>query len=326
MFDDIYDIIVDKPKRGSAEVVGYENGGLVVLLDYGDGNIIKKLTAQGIINGTTWYPLKDFNQPTLDELRPTSGVGRLYGKVGFLKSTTDNGIFGIFDVEGIEIKALLEQPHHTALKVGVGTFSETRNPWVFEPPDEKVNMGRGIWFGPYKFSGEHKLATYCDKSITLNVVSGSGTALPKSAFRSPEVEEGYLIVDRFMSVITDQEKQFEGAFGFIDPEGETLPNIETDVYEAIYDIPEQFSIEWNPTMSETTKIFTFYESHIFNEGISVFNYYMKYDEMEYPSSFEIFPILYYTSYPQPWWSHYCVYSKERRLIFKTTDGYSLVVL
>jgi len=170
MFGDIYDIIVDKPKRGSAEVVGYENGGLVVLLDYGDGNIIKKLTAQGIINGTTWYPLKDFNQPTLDELRPTSGVGRLYGKVGFLKGTTNNGIFGIFDVEGIEIKALLEQPHHTALKVGVGTFSETRNPWVLEPWEEKIYGGKGIWFGPYQFLDGLKLATYCDKQIQLNTV------------------------------------------------------------------------------------------------------------------------------------------------------------
>ncbi len=323
---EIYKIVTEKPLGTVPEIIDFENDGTVVVLDYGDGRTVKKLTCEGIIDGTKWIPLhKDFKKPAPGFEQHSSGAGLLEGRTGYLKSTEGpNDIIGVFDVNGTEFKALLKDPQATGIIVGKGTFRESRNPWVLEPWEEKVYGGQGVWFGPYLFSEDYKLATYCDKQMTLNLVMSYGGNVPKDAGISSETATGYLIVDRFMSVVTIQEKEFEGAYSYIGEE--ELPYDEDDVCSEIYGLPEQFTFDLNPAMSQENTVFSFSGVYVFNEGIGAFNHYMKYDEIYLPDSFETVVVLYYSAYGQPWWSSRDVYSKERRLVLKNSGGHNLVVL
>lgn len=146
--------------------------------------------------------------------------------------------------------------------------------------------------------------------------------------RSEETVTGSLIVDRFMSVVTIQEKQFEGAYSFIDEYGYEPPYDEDDVCKEIYGIPEQFAFDLQPSISQVNKLYEFFGVTIFNEGIGAFEYYMKEQNNDPTGATGNTSRLFYTAYGMPWSSgngrHFN--HKSRRLVIKNDDGANLVVL
>lgn len=154
---------------------------------------------------------------------------------------------------------------------------------------------------------------------------GGGGGSLKYIKRSEDTVAGAVFVDRFMSVVTIQEKEFEGAYSFIDEYGYEPPQDEDDVCKEIYGVPEQFAFDLQAEISQENKLYTFAGITIFNEGIGAFEYFMKETD---PDTEEDTSRLFYTANGLPWsvgnYRHFG--SKARRLVLKDSNGMNLVVL
>lgn len=280
---EIYKIVTEKPLGTVPEIIDFENDGTVVVLDYGDGRTVKKLTCEGIIDGTKWIPLhKDFKKPAPGFEQHSSGAGLLEGRTGYLKSTEGpNDIIGVFDVNGTEFKALLKDPQATGIIVGKGTFRESRNPWVLEPWEEVVISAAPVWFGPIKHSnGNYKLATYGrQKYSDLFTVSHyseaklekSRVVVPTAYVLSPLSNSGFLFFDRFSSVITEEEKLYEG--GFVSP---AYVGSKFKELEGMFDI-QSILLPSGAPISYKSLLAVFESVSTFSEGIGGFEYLLRFE-------------------------------------------------
>jgi hypothetical protein len=278
----LYDIILPKSRKGRAEIVGYEQDGFVVLLDFGDGRIIKKLACQGVINGSTFMPFdEDFKLPALKSLddNPEAGKG-LHGKIAPLKRI-EGGIFGVFDVEGTEYMALLEDYQHDTVKIGTGTFKAQRNPWIVEPPEEKIVTATPLWFGPIIFADGRKLGSRVTKEHDLRNVHYDGGyhyTLSGSA-------RGFPFVERIFTLPTEEDKLYSGSFRVITsyyyssgptevtttdiPDEEVYKPLANNLQTAISIFP---GTSWN--IDDVNRLIIFQSTAYWHEGIGAHEYFL----------------------------------------------------